>query len=391
MCKHVFVDTEQAVHALDGLFALTNAMHRRLLGHLAAFDRDQRWREDGANDACDWYAYRYGASATAARQQVDVAHALEVRPAIATAYENGRLTWEKVVDLCSFVPPDEDERWAAQAELQNAAQVKLWARHARRIRREEAMRAAKERSLKMFWDRHREVLHLNAVLPGAEGATVRTAIERIAEGFGPDTDGTWAPHDRRAADALIEMAGNALADDGDADRATIVVHVDANELNHIHGIGKLQDGPMISSEVVRRLACDGRIQPVIDGPDGRPIGVGRTQRTVPPWLLRQLKQRDDGCVVNGCGRRLGLQAHHVIHWAHGGRTDLDNLALVCRRCHRKIHDEGFRLVRDQYGRVLVIRPDGRPVTPRPAPLRQDVRERFLGPPTKRREQIAMRC
>ena len=268
--------------------------------------------------------------------------------------------------------------------------MKLWARHARRIRREEAERAASERSLKMYWDRHREVLHLKAVLPGVEGATVRTAIERIAERLGPNEDGTWAPHYHREADALIEMAGSSLAEDADADRATVVVHVDADELNHIHGMGKLENGPMIASEVVRRLACDGRIQPVIDGSDGRPIGVGRTQRTVPPWLLRQLKQRDGGCVVNGCGRTLGLQAHHVIHWAHGGATDLDNLVLVCRRCHRKIHDEGFRLVRDQYGRVLVIRPDGRPVVPRPGPLSPDVKARFLGPPTRRRP-TTMRC
>jgi uncharacterized protein DUF222/HNH endonuclease len=390
MCKHVFVNTDEAVHALDGLFTLSNAMHRAFLRHIAEFDREEGWREDGAHDMYDWCSFRYGTSAATARQFVDIAHALEVRPAIAAAYEAGRLTWEKLVDLCSFVPPEEDERWAHDAQLQNAAQVKLWAKHARRMRREEAQRAAKERSLRMYWDRHRAVLHLTAVLPGAEGATVRTAIERIAERFGPNEDGTWAPHHRREADALIEMAANELANDSDADRATVVVHVDAQELNHIHGVGKLQDGPMISSEVVRRLACDGRIQAVIDGPDGHPIGVGRTQRTVSPWLLRQLKHRDGGCVVNGCGRTLGVQAHHVIHWAHGGRTDLDNLVLVCRRCHRKIHDEGFRLVRDQYGRVRVIRPDGRPVTPHPAPLSPDVRARFVGPPT-RRSSTAMRC
>lgn len=103
-------------------------------------------------------------------------------------------------------------------------------------------------------------------------------------------------------------------------------------------------------------------------------------RIVPHWLMRLLRERDRGCVVNGCGRTLGLHAHHVRQWAHGGRTDLDNLVLVCRRCHRKIHDEGFRLVRDQHGDIRTLRPDGRPVMRRPAPLRPDVKERMLGPP-----------
>jgi hypothetical protein len=297
----VFVSTDHLTYELDGLFTLANAMQRTLLARIAAFDGAELWREDGVHDMQDWLAFRYGLSMASARRLVEIAHALELRPAIATAFENGRLSWDKVVDLCSFVPPEEDARWAHDAQLQNAAQVKEWAKHARRMRREEAARLAAQRSLRTHWDRHREVLHLSAVLPGAEGITVQRAIERIAERFGPEEDGTWAPFGRRAADALIEMAGNVLAEDADADRATVVVHVDADALNHIHGTGKLEDGPMIASEVVRRLACDGRIQTVVDGADGAPIGIGRTSRTVPAWLLRQLKKRDGGCVVNGCG------------------------------------------------------------------------------------------
>ena len=103
----MFVNSEQAVHALDGLFTLTNAIHRELMRQIAEFDREERWSDDGAHDMYDWYSFRYGSSTATARREVDTAHALEVRPAIASAYENGRLTLEKVVDLCSFVPPEE--------------------------------------------------------------------------------------------------------------------------------------------------------------------------------------------------------------------------------------------------------------------------------------------
>ena len=30
-------------------------------------------------------------------------------------------------------------------------------------------------------------------------------------------------------------------------------------------------------------------------------------------------------------------AHHFIHWLHGGRTDLNNLVLLCRKHHRILH------------------------------------------------------
>ncbi len=392
-CDHVFVHDEptldQLEYSLDTLYTLTKAIHRKFLEAVADFDRREAWKHDGVHSMRDWLTYRYGDSVHTANQTVSLAHALEERPAIAAGFENGTLSTDKVTDLCSFVPPEEDESYAHYAQYHNAAQVKEWARHARRMKREEAARAVKERSLRMYWDRHREVLHVNGVLPGAEGAAVKAAIDRVAEQLGPDDDGTWPLLERRRADALIELAGTKLAEDTDTDRATVVVHVDAHELNYIHGIAKLEDGPMIPSEVARRLACDGRIQPVVDGPSGEPLGIGRRSRMVPHWLMRLLKDRDRGCVVNGCGRTLGLQAHHLAHWAHGGRTDMDNLVLVCRRCHRKIHDEGFRLVRNQYGNVRVLRPDGRPVMNRPAPMRPDVKERMLGP--ARARSPALRC
>ena len=59
-------------------------------------------------------------------------------------------------------------------------------------------------------------------------------------------------------------------------------------------------------------------------------------------------------------------AHHVEHWAAGGRTALDNLVLLCRRHHRAVHEEGFRITLDAAGDVEFIRPDGRPLPEAPA-------------------------
>ncbi|HEY8827550.1 MAG TPA: HNH endonuclease [Jatrophihabitantaceae bacterium] len=42
--------------------------------------------------------------------------------------------------------------------------------------------------------------------------------------------------------------------------------------------------------------------------------------------FRALPLRDGGCTHRGCGSTQGLEAHHLRHWIHGGRTDLTNLA-----------------------------------------------------------------
>lgn len=40
----------------------------------------------------------------------------------------------------------------------------------------------------------------------------------------------------------------------------------------------------------------------------------------------------------------------MIHWADGGTTDLDNLALLCARHHHTVHDQHWTLRRQPDGR-----------------------------------------
>jgi len=61
------------------------------------------------------------------------------------------------------------------------------------------------------------------------------------------------------------------------------------------------------------------------------------------------------------------QGHHLHHWAQGGPTTLSNLALLCRRHHRAVHEEGFQVDREPDGALCFRPPDGRPVSEVPAP------------------------
>ncbi|HEY7254721.1 MAG TPA: HNH endonuclease signature motif containing protein [Methylomirabilota bacterium] len=85
---------------------------------------------------------------------------------------------------------------------------------------------------------------------------------------------------------------------------------------------------------------------------------------MPPALRRALQHRDRGCRFPGCGVPFG-QGHHLRHWARGGPTTLSNLALLCRRHHRAVHEEGYQVARGVDGALRFTRPDGRPIPERP--------------------------
>src|SRR5438105_4813205 len=158
------------------------------------------------------------------------------------------------------------------------------------------------------------------------------------------------------------------------ERYQVVVHVDAPVLADADAPGQslLDDGPHVSAETSQRLACDASRVVMRHDPDGRILEVGARTRTIPPALRRALRHRDRGCRFPGCGLRFG-QGHHIRHWAHGGPTTLSNLALLCRRHHRAVHEEGYGVERPPDGELRFRRPDGRilPESPPPAAVPAD--------------------
>ena len=98
----------------------------------------------------------------------------------------------------------------------------------------------------------------------------------------------------------------------------------------------------------------------------RVVEVSGRTRTIPPPLRRALHHRDGGCRFPGCGVRFG-QGHHIRHWAHGGPTTLSNLAMLCRRHHRAVHEEGFQVERMPDGGLRFQRPDGQLLADVPPP------------------------
>src|SRR5688572_1920917 len=57
--------------------------------------------------------------------------------------------------------------------------------------------------------------------------------------------------------------------------------------------------------------------------------------------------------------RLRAAAQRCASHRAGGPTRLDNLTLLCRRHHRAVHEEGYRVVRSESGDLRFLLPDGR--------------------------------
>ncbi len=159
------------------------------------------------------------------------------------------------------------------------------------------------------------------------------------------------------AESLVAIAEHALARPPTGlvggERNQLIVHVDAATLAtdspgaSVTGPSAcaIADGPGIAAETARRLACDCSLVPVVEDEGGRTLDVGRRTRSIPPAIRRALSVRDGRCQFPGCERHRFVDAHHLVHWAQGGATSLDNLVLLCRHHHRLVHEGGFSVAR----------------------------------------------
>ena len=173
----------------------------------------------------------------------------------------------------------------------------------------------------------------------------------------------------RQADALVAVARGYLSGTGGEKRAKsdnyqVVVHVDAAALQDKGGKSDL---PV---ESVRRIACDADLVAVTRDAKGNLLNLGRKHRVVSPQLKRALLARDKCCTYPSCSHEQFLEAHHVMHWADGGETSLDNTRLICNRHHRLLHEGGFTIhknfagewyFRTAEGKVLPEAPMYKPV------------------------------
>jgi hypothetical protein len=366
------------------LSAHLEAATARLLALIREFDARGGWNT-GFRSCAEWLAWRVGLALGAAREHVRVARALGTLPALAEALGRGELSYAKVRALTRVATPETEARLLAVGRAGTAVHVERIVRGWRRVdRHAEAREAARQhagRALHVYQDedgtvvlRGRLTPEVGALLLRALDAARETLYQRRRAVAPPASDPATEPPTRpqQQADALALLAETALHQALDpgapGERYQVVVHVDAAVLADPEQPGQsvLEDGPRVPAGTSQRLACDASRVVMRHDPEGRLIEIGARTRTIPPALRRALLHRDRGCRFPGCHVRVG-EGHHVRHWAQGGPTTLSNLALLCRRHHRAVHEEGYQVVPGPEGALQFRRPDGRPLPDVPSP------------------------
>jgi hypothetical protein len=350
---------------MDVWHAASNSSLVKFFALVSVYDRDHLWKVDGATSMAAWLTFRFGLSPGTAREWVTAARALPELPAVQREFAEGRLSFDQVKFVCRLATPDTDERWAGEAVKYTAGQLEVIARRRREISSIESEAIHRQRFHRMRWDPEHRVLRYRGMLPEEQGAILESAINRLVDRAGKDpVSGVFPDFDVSAADAMVQLASQSLGAESDPDRATVVVHVPVGALISGVGAGEIESGPGLSVETVRRLSCDGRVEVVAVDEQGTMVGIGRARRTIPGWLGRSLRRRDQGCRFPSCHHRRWVHGHHIRFWSDGGPTNLDNLIELCPRHHRMLHEEGWRLEGDPNYEVAWIKPDGRRFVPR---------------------------
>ncbi|MFD4367913.1 DUF222 domain-containing protein [Rhodococcus sp. NPDC058521] len=184
----------------------------------------------------------------------------------------------------------------------------------------------------------------------------------LAAGAGP-SEGGVKPH----LSVMVKAADLASHPKPAPDSSAADSHRDLlSDPEHDHVGWASWMGPLTIS-TTRMLACDCLLSAVVVDPDGAPLDVGATVRTVTAKQRRALAVRDGGCAFPNCGAPVSwCEGHHIVHWADHGPTNLNNLVLLCGFHHRLIHHSRWEVIMggDRYPWFLPPPlPGERPVLP----------------------------
>jgi hypothetical protein len=369
---------EEAGAGFAQLQRISEMVEAKRLRWLADQDRRASFRRDGYLSSAEWLADRFGLARGTAKQQVRVATALEEMPDARDAFQAGEVSSSAVRVLVAAREAHPEAFSAQEPALIEQAQAKsveelrrMMAEWSHTVDGQDSVRRGEALKARRWLNACSTVtgmVRVDGELDPEGGEALLTALQAMVDadlrsGGGADLR---TPAQRRA-DALSALARRYL-DTQDrptvaGERPHITVTVDMETLRgQSNGKGsrpcELDHVGTVPVETARRLACDASILPVVMGGPSEPLDVGRRTPVVPAGLHRAVVLRDRGCRFPRCTRpHAWCDAHHVVHWADGGKTALSNLLLMCRPHHTLVHEAGFGL-RMVDGKPVFRRPDG---------------------------------
>jgi hypothetical protein len=147
---------------------------------------------------------------------------------------------------------------------------------------------------------------------------------------------------RVLAASLRLLRSDSLPDSGGTPTSLVII-VDADDLEKRTGVGHFLDGSPIRADRVIDLADQAAVTWCLKNTKGAVPALGRSRRLASPAQTVALTARDGGCSFPGCDSPPEWsERHHIVSWLDGGSTDLDNLTLLCRCHHHNFEQRGWR-------------------------------------------------
>ena len=355
------------------LILQADSARRQLDGYLAALLG--RLGDLEGQDAVEELCRQFGLGRHRARQQAEAAGALKALPTTLEAAKEGWIS----IDHARLLGESHERAPLTQAQelelITLAISEDLDQFKKTVVRREDERRAddgltrherQRERRSGKVFDGDDDMVILYAQFDRIAGERVKTALHTLSDRlFREDAKtGSDRTHEQRNADALVALitqsskssgspSDDILEDSSECSEiapqaTTLIVSVDYDTLSGQLKNAGLIDGTPIDIDDLRRIACDASIVPAIFAADGQPLYMGRKQRAVTSAQKLALVARDKQCI--GCGMRAsGCDAHHIIWWDDDGPTDITNLVLLCPKCHKKVHKQGYQVINSPCG------------------------------------------
>ena len=312
-----------------------------------------------------------------AKRDVETATRLQQLPDTSNALADGEIPagHARLIARASAEGPVDE------TELVKAARTQNYDRFAKTVKRHQQdqsgddgqallERQRKRRSARIFESPETGMFVLSAQfdrITGTRIATALTAKER--ELWHRENPNQRCTPTQRMADALAELICDEPHDNtnntsGKTNKpkrqgTNLLVLADFDVIKQQLVNARLADGTPIPVTELRELAVGANILPSIFNSKTQNLWLGRSRRTASEAQRIALTARDEHCI--GCqANPLWCRAHHIIWWSHDGKTDFNNLLLVCDACHHKIHDQGWQVHQHPKTRKFYLKPPTNP-------------------------------
>ena len=369
------------------------ASAKRLRAKVAAFEcalASRITELKGRARAAETLRDHLGMTGHQAKQMTGVAQKLREMPNTRAKLQAGEITLENAASLtsaadeCGAEAVDGNSGLLEEASQTNPdhfrKQARRWANAHSPDRGESLLEKQRRlRKAHAFLDKATGMGIVRAELDPIRFGQVRQALDpRVERLRRADSGGEAHPDDirnneQRRADALVELLTGRDAETmqplpdrgGQGKSATqLVVVADLGLFDGTRPDGTceiLGTGPVPPS-VLGLLSPDDSVCGIIFGGKGRTLWLGRSKRLGNDAQRLAAAVRDRGCVR--CDEPPHLtDLHHLLDWADGGPTDIDNLASLCGPHHRELQDHNLELA--ETGGLWQTRPRAGPPVPAP--------------------------